>query len=66
MYFAICAITGPVAGVAIGGIAFARLGGFENHQSFPLAVSIMSFGAIIAFPLPLVNTIGLSFGLLWF
>jgi len=31
MLFAICALTGPVAGVAIGGIAFARLGGFENH-----------------------------------
>jgi len=66
LLFAICAITGPVAGVAIGGIAFARLGGFENYRSFPVAVGIISAGSIFAFPLPLSGSIAVSFSLLWF
>ena len=66
LYFAICAITGPVAGVAVGGIAFARLGGFESYKSFPIAVGIMSLGAIGASPMPFFDSIGVSSFLLWF
>lgn len=66
LYFSICAITGPVAGVAVGGIAFARLGGFESYKSFPIAVGIMSLGAIVASPMPFFDNIGIAAFLLWF
>ncbi len=64
--FAFCAITGPLAGVAAGGTAFSRIGGFESPRSFPLAVYIMTVGSIVAFPLPWVTRIQTSFILLWF
>lgn len=63
--FAICAITGPVAGVVLGGFAFTKLGGFENHRAFPLAVSIMTFGSLVASPLPFAGSLWVSFSLLW-
>jgi MFS family permease len=66
IYFAICAITGPVGGVVAGGVVFNSLGGFENYRSFPIAVAIMTIGSVSALPLPFVTEIMLSAGILWF
>lgn len=66
IYFASCAITGPVGGVIAGGLVFNSLGGFENYRSFPLAVIIMTIGSVSAVPLPFVTDIILSAAILWF
>lgn len=66
IYFATCAVTGPVAGVVIGGLVFNSLGGFDNHRSFPIAVIIMTIGSVSALPLPFVTGITLSAAILWF
>ena len=66
IYFAVCAVTGPVAGVIFGGLVFANMGGVENPSSFSLAVVILAIGSLVCLPLPFVETIVLSAGMLWF
>ncbi len=66
IYFGFCAVTGPVAGVVIGGLVFKSLGGFDNYRSFPISVIIMTVGSVSALPLPFVTDITLSAGMLWF
>jgi hypothetical protein len=66
IYFATCAITGPVGGVVSGGLFFNYLGGFENYRSFHWAVIIMTIGSLSALPLPFVTEITLSAVILWF
>jgi hypothetical protein len=56
IYFATCAITGPVAGVLFGGLIFKRMGGFENYKAFPVAVIIMALGSFSALPLAFIDS----------
>ena len=58
IYFSVAAITGPVSGVVLGGVMFARIGGFQSPKAFSLCTLIMCLGTLIGFPLPFIpNTI---------
>lgn len=66
IYFATCAVTGPVGGIICGGYVFNSLGGFENYSSFKIAVLIMTIGSLGGLPLPFVTSIVNSACILWF
>ena len=65
IYFSVAAITGPVAGVILGGVVFSRIGGYESPKAYPLCVLVLGVGSCIGFPLPLVEIPLLSAALLW-
>lgn len=66
IYFAVAAITGPVAGVLLGGYTYGRIGGYNSPKAYPLSVMAMGLGSLVGFPLPFVENHLLSTFLVWF
>lgn len=63
--FAICALTGPVLGVLVGGYIFNLLGGYNSPKAYPVCVFVMTLGSCCGLPLVYVTNFYLVAALLW-
>lgn len=63
--FALCALTGPILGVVVGGILFNRIGGYNSPKAFPICVAAMLFASACGVPLVFATNYYLVFFLLW-
>jgi MFS transporter, Spinster family, sphingosine-1-phosphate transporter len=64
--FAIVSITGPVAGIIIGGNVTTYLGGYYSKKALYSAMAISILCACTAIPIPFLNSFYLTIVLLWF
>lgn len=63
--FTVCALTGPILGVVLGGYIFSNIGGYNSPNAYPIAVVVMFLGASCGIPLVFTdNFYGVS-ALLW-
>lgn len=63
--FALCALTGPILGVVVGGFLFNKIGGYNSPKAFPICVFAMLFAAGCGVPLVFATNYYLVFFLLW-
>jgi len=66
IYFSVTCSTAPFLGVAIGGLIFSALGGYNNPRAWLLVLIIGLVAVGVAVPLAFVSTRWIAYILLWF
>ena len=65
-YYAFTCLTGPIAGVIIGGIIFSYIGGYNSPKAYALACLLGFFACVACLPVPYCDNKYLVYLLLWF